>query len=77
MSFVVSSRFSLGSSDGGGRNAVADVLAHELPKHLCRWTIMELARRDEIVPQIPVQPDAQPDIFFGHAGSVPNGYTSA
>lgn len=37
---------------------------------------MDLARRDEFVPKIPVQPDAQPDIFFGHAESVPNGYTS-
>lgn len=77
MSLFVSSRFSLGSSDGGGRNAFADVLAHELPKHLCRWTIMDLARRDEFVPQIPVQPDAQSNIFLAHAGSVPNGYTFA
>lgn len=38
---------------------------------------MDLARRDEFVPKIPFQPDAQPDIFLGHAGSVANGYTSA
>ncbi|SMO98952.1 hypothetical protein SAMN06265221_1398 [Paracoccus laeviglucosivorans] len=38
---------------------------------------MDLARRDEFVPQIPVQPDAQSNIFLGHAGSVPNGYTFA
>jgi|EBPBio282013_DNA_FD.fasta_scaffold09078_2 hypothetical protein len=77
MSFFFPSRFSLRSSGGGRRYAFADVLAHELSKHLCRWAIMDLARRDEFVPQIPVQPDAQPDIFFGHVGSVPNGYTSA
>ncbi len=32
---------------------------------------MDLARRDEFVPQIPIQPDAQPNIFFGHAGVYP------
>lgn len=77
MSFFVASRFSLWSFERGGRVAFADVLAHELPEHLCRWTIMDLARRDEFVPKIPIQPDAQPDIFFGHGWSVPNGYTSA
>lgn len=58
MSFFVAFRFSFGSFHSDGRHAFADVLAHELPEHLCRWTIMDLARRDEFVPKIPVQPDA-------------------
>ncbi len=75
MSFFVPSRFSLWISDGRGRDTFADVLAHKLSKHLCRWTIMDLACGDEFVPQIPIQPDAQSNIFLGHIGSVPNGYT--
>ncbi|MBB3592402.1 hypothetical protein FHX08_002746 [Rhizobium sp. BK529] len=38
---------------------------------------MAMARRDEFIPQIPIQPDAQPNIFFGHGESVTNGYTFA
>ena len=38
---------------------------------------MGFARFDELVSKLPVQPDAQADIFFWHTGSVANGYTFA
>jgi hypothetical protein len=77
MSFFVPSRLSLWSSDSGGFDVLANVVARELPKHQGRWTHHGFGTPRRIRPKITVQPDAQPDVVFGHARSVANRYTSA